>query len=84
MKNKFFSFSVHSELDAYRMLNCCRDSRLRQFCLNCYVDDIVYSVFYDSVISAVCSQCYPFLLKNQDIRQAFKDAIFAIYHDNFL
>lgn len=81
---KMLDFTVRTDYDAYRLLNLIIDSDLLYTEFVCFVGNISYTVYYDSAHSVLVSSAYPFKIRNQDIRQAFKDSIFSIYHTNFL
>lgn len=81
---KMLDFVVRTDYDACRLLKVISDSDLYYTEFICFVGTISYTVYYDSANSVLVSTAYPFKIRNQDIRQAFKDAIFAIYHTNFL
>lgn len=81
---KMLDFVVRTDYDAFRLLNVITDSDLHYTEFICFVGNYSYTVYYDIDNSLLRSTAYPFTIKSMDIRQAFKDAIFAIYHTNFL
>ena len=75
----------HSESDANAVINSLNDEQLRSLMLITFVDNIAYSVYLDMYKGSVITTCYPYAIKaNKPLSSCFRDAIFAIYHDNFL
>lgn len=75
----------HSESDANDVINFLNDEQLRKLMLITFVDNIAYSVYLDMYKGCVITTCYPYAIKvNKPLQSCFRDAIFAIYHDNYL
>lgn len=54
--------------------------------LICFVGNDYHKVLFDSEHCCILLTCYPFKIKikKQSLKQSFRDAVFSIYHENFL
>lgn len=76
---------VHNENDSYRVINSLKEKQLQQLTLICFVDNVAYSVYLDIYKGCVILTCNPFRIKvNHPLRSCFREAVFSIYHENFL
>lgn len=81
----FMQVIVHTENDAYKVINSLKDKQLQQLTLICFVCYVAYSVYLDMCKRCIIITSYPFYIKvNHSLRSCFREAVFSIYHENFL